>query len=298
MPDGQDSRAAPRRRDMPRKAALPEGAASLWEQPAQPGGRLRAIRRTASVVLWTLACIPVQSVLVRLPGGGKRRFARFYHRVACRLIGLRLRVVGAPAPDHPTLFLSNHSSWLDIPVLGATLEAAFVSKAEVGEWPVVRTVARLGRTVFVSRSRGRTGDEARAMRDRLREGGSLILFPEGTSNDGTRVLPFRSSFLAVADAATRVQPVSVVYDRVGGLPAGRRDRPDYAWYGDMEIGSHFWRLVHRPPAQVTVLLHPPVDPKEFPNRKVLSAAVERVVGEGAAQLRQNRPATPLAIPMR
>jgi 1-acyl-sn-glycerol-3-phosphate acyltransferase len=262
--------------------------------PPFNGGRLRAVRRIAMVLLWTLLCMPVQALLLAMPGEGKRRFARLYHSVLCRLIGLRVQVVGEVAGRTPTLFLSNHSSWLDILVLGGVLEAAFVAKAEIGQWPVVRTVAHLGRTVFVSRSRGRTGQEALAMRERMQEGGSLILFPEGTSNDGGRVLPFRSSFLSVADAAVTVQPVSVVYDRLGGLPACRRDRAIFAWYGDMDLGSHFWRLARRPGGRVTVLLHQPVDPKAFRDRKALTAAVERAVADGAAALRQNRPGLPLA----
>ncbi|MCK8784859.1 1-acyl-sn-glycerol-3-phosphate acyltransferase [Roseomonas sp. NAR14] len=262
------------------------------------GGRLRAVRRITCAVLWTLAAIPVQTVLVALPaplGRGKVAFARFFHATLCRLIGLRVRVIGTPCTEAPVLFLSNHSSWLDIPVLGGVLEAAFVSKEEVGRWPVIRTVARLGRTVFVSRTRGATRGEADVMRARLAEGGSLILFPEGTSNDGCRVLPFRSSFLAVADAARRVQPVSVVYDRIGGLPAFRRDRPLYAWYGDMDIGTHFWRLARYAGARVTVVLHEPADPATLPDRKALAAAAGRVVAESAALLRQNRPAAPLPL---
>lgn len=263
-------------------------------RPRRVSGGLRATRRLAVVLAWTLLCIPVQMVLLGLPGRGKRRFARFYHGVLCRVIGLRVQVVGEVSRDEPALFLSNHSSWLDILVLGSVLEAPFVAKAEVGTWPLIRTVARLGRTVFVSRSRGRTGAEADVMRQRLGEGDSLILFPEGTSNDGTRVLPFRSSFLAVADAAARVQPISVVYDRLGGLPACRRDRPHFAWYGDMDIGSHFWRMARSPRGRVTVLLHEPVDPRAYGNRKVLTQAVEEAVAEGAASLRQNREARPLA----
>jgi len=195
------------------------------------------------------------------------------------------------------LFLSNHSSWLDVLVLGGVLDACFVSKAEVARWPLVNVVAKLGRTVFVSRSRGATGREADAMRAHLAAGESLIIFPEGTSNDGTRTLPFRSSLIGAADTARQVQPVSLVYDRLGGLPACRRDRPLFAWYGDMDIGSHFWRLARRGGAGATILLHEPFSPAALPNRKVLAAEAGRIVAEGAAVLRQNRPAVPLAAPV-
>ena len=92
-----------------------------------------------------------------------------------------------------------------------------------------------------------------------------------------------------------VQPVSLVYDRVGGLPACRRDRPLFAWYGDMDIAMHFWRLARRSGARVTILLHEPADPQLFPNRKILTAAVAEVVAEGASQLRQNRTPVPLKL---
>jgi 1-acyl-sn-glycerol-3-phosphate acyltransferase len=271
------------------------------DSPLGRGNRLRAACRLVLGLFWTLLCIPVQALLVLLPGRGKVWFGGLYHRVLCRIIGLRVRVLGERAdrvPGSAVLFLSNHSSWLDIPVLGGTLQAPFVSKAEVAGWPGISIVAKLGRTVYVSRARGRTGEEARDMRDRLAAGDSLVLFPEGTSSDGTRVLPFRSSFLAVAEAAAAVQPVSVVYDRFGGLPATRRDRPFFAWYGDMEIGSHFWRLARQGGGQVTVLLHEPLDPRAYANRKLLTAAVERVVADGAAALRQGRPARPLAPMMK
>ena len=202
-----------------------------------------------------------------LPGRGKIVFARLYWASLCRLLGLRVRVIGRPArPDgRPVVFASNHSSWLDILALGGVLEACFIAKEEVGRWPVIRTVARLGRTVFVSRRPADTGRERNAMRDRLDAGDNLILFPEGTSSDGSRVLPFRSVFFSVAEAqpgrsCPLIQPVSIVYDQLGGLPIGRASRPVFAWYGDMDLASHFWRLAQHRGLRATVLLHAPVDP--------------------------------------
>ena len=109
------------------------------------------------------------------------------------------------------------------------------------------------------------------MRAVLKAGDNLILFPEGTSSDGSRVLPFRTSFFAVAEARAGeerselplIQPVSVVYDRLGGLPAGRASRPVFAWYGDMDIASHFWRLAQHIGLRATVLVHTPLDPGLF-----------------------------------
>ena len=263
--------------------------------------RLRAIRRGLAVLLWTFACFLVQGVCLLLPGRPKIVFARVYWATVCRLLGLRVRLVGAPPAGRqgrPVVFVSNHSSWLDVAVLGGRLEACFIAKDDVADWPLVKWVARLGRTVFVSRHRARTGRERDTLRARLDAGDSLILFPEGTTSDGSRVLPFRSSFFAIAEGAGAplIQPVSVVYDRLGGLPIGRANRPLFAWYGDMDIASHFWRLAQNQGLRASVLLHAPIDPADYADRKALARGVWQAVADGAAALRQNRPTAPVAPP--
>ncbi len=259
----------------------------------------RAIRRGVSLGIATVPCLLIQAAMMVIPGRGRIVFARLYWAMMCGLMGLRVRVIGQVAgAGRPIVFASNHSSWLDVLVLGGRLDACFVAKSEVGTWPVVSLIARLGRTVYVSRRATRTGRERDDMQGRLGSGDNLILFPEGTSSDGSRVLPFRSAFFAIADGPARalIQPVSVVYDQLAGLPMGRASRPVFAWYGDMDLGGHFWRLAQHRGLRATVLLHQPIDPAHYPSRKALSAAVYAVVADGAAMLRQNRPATPIAQP--
>ena len=254
---------------------------------------LRVVRRAGGVLVWTLPSMAIQAVCLLVPGRAKVVYARFYWRVVSRLLGLHVRVIGTPADTNggPVVFVSNHSSWLDVPVLGGQIAACFVSKNEVGRWPLVGTVARLGRTVFISRQRHATGREREMLRQRLAAGDNLLLFPEGTTSDGSRVLPFRTAFFAVAEGAEPplVQPVSVVYDRLGGLPTGRASRPVFAWYGDMDLASHFWRFAQHRGLRATILLHPPLDPARFASRKALSHAVWQAVADGAGRLRQNRP---------
>jgi 1-acyl-sn-glycerol-3-phosphate acyltransferase len=259
-----------------------------WSHP------LHVVRRAGSVLLWTLPCMAIQSICVLLPGRAKVLHARFYWAVVSRLLGVRVRMIGTPAYDktsRPVVFVSNHSSWLDVPVLGGRLNGCFVSKDEVGAWPFVGTVARLGRTVFISRQRHATARERDAMRERLAHGDNLVLFPEGTTSDGSRVLPFRSSFFAIAEGPDPplIQPVSVVYDRLDGLPTGRASRAIFAWYGDMDLATHFWRFAQHRGLRATILLHAPMDPSSFASRKALSHAVWQAVADGAATLRQNRP---------
>jgi 1-acyl-sn-glycerol-3-phosphate acyltransferase len=280
-----------------------------WIRLLPPGRNvlrgLRASRRLLLVLLCTLVAVPVQAILVLLPGTAKARFPRLYWHAMCRSIGLHVQVIGAPAQrgadGRPIVYVSNHSSWLDILVLGSQLRACFVAKQELRRWPLIATVARLGRSVFVRRRRGSVLHERDDMHARLVAGDNLILFPEGTSSDGSRVLPFRSAFLSIAEQPVTadgmpplVQPVSVVYDRLSGLPTGRANRPLFAWYGDMDIASHFWRLAQYCGLRVTVVMHTTLDPRAFPGRKELTAATWRAAASGAATLRQNRPAAPVS----
>ncbi|MDT7952719.1 MAG: lysophospholipid acyltransferase family protein [Acetobacteraceae bacterium] len=279
-----------------RSPPLDRSAASTQGLP--PGTvteqRLRCARRIILAALWTVPCAIVQAVLLQLPGDGKRRLARRYWAGISRILGVERRVIGAAyAGARPVLFACNHTSWLDVPALGGTLEACFVAKAEVGTWPVVRTIALLGRTVFVSRKASETGRERDAMRARLNDGDDLILFPEGTSSDGSRVLPFRSPFFAVVEASPGnlpplIQPVSIVYDRLDYLPARRSTRPVSSWYGDMDLGSHFWSLARHRHLRASILLHEPIDPAGYPNRKAVAQAVWGVIAAGNAALRQGR----------
>ncbi|AHJ67105.1 1-acyl-sn-glycerol-3-phosphate acyltransferase [Granulibacter bethesdensis] len=274
-----------------------------WQGVFRPHGRIlrrvRAIRRTVFLILWTLTAITIQSVLVVVPGPAKVRFARIFWWMFGRLMGLKVRCIGQKAKRgrlkdgtraRPVLFVSNHSSWLDIVCLGSTLHACFVSKDDVADWPVVKTVARLGRTIFVSRQRGSTLKERDAMTSRLENGDNLVLFPEGTTSDGSRVLPFRSAFLslAVGPNPPLVQPVSIVYDRLASMPTGRSTRAIFAYYGATSIGAHFWRLAQWKGLRASVMLHPPLEPADFPDRKALTNAVYAAVTAGTDALKQGR----------
>ena len=253
-------------------------------------GGPRMVLRLIAVLGWTLICVPVQLVLLRLRGRGNERFARAYWRMVARLIGLRIRVIGTPASagGRPVIFAVNHCSWLDIVALGAVLPGYFIAKGEIASWPGISLVAKLGRTVFVSRMRSRTAAETEALAARLDAGDNLILFPEGTTSDGARVLPFRSSFLAIAAHRARpsVQAVILAYDRLDSLPVCRRDRPLISWYGDMEIVPHF-AVIGRRSLRVTIILDPPLPPP-LPDRKALASLLEARIAAAAADLRQGR----------
>jgi 1-acyl-sn-glycerol-3-phosphate acyltransferase len=292
------------RRATQNRGNLPRFLGASEETPRprfHPLRHLRALRRTLWIALFLPIAMLVQAVLLLLPGREKEIFAAFFWSTVSRMLGLAVRVIGAPArhgahgPQRPIIYVCNHSSWLDIAAIGGQITGRFVAKDDVAGWPIISTIARLGRTVFVSRNRARTLQERDAMHSVLTAGDDLILFPEGTSSDGSRVLPFRSAFLAAAyaDAKPLIQPVSVVYDRLAGLPVGHASRDVFAWYGDMTLAPHFWQVAQYRGKRVTLLFHTPMDPADYPDRKVLTQAIWQVVADGAAALRQNRPAKPL-----
>ncbi len=263
-------------------------------------GQLLAARRVAWILLLTPPACLVQGALLLTSRRGRVEFAVFYWNSVARLLGLRVRVLGAPAgmAERRVIYVCNHSSWMDIPALGGCVRACFVAKDDVAGWPIVGTIARLGRTVFVSRSRQGIGRERDQMRERLVAGDDLILFPEGTSSDGSRVLPFHSSFFAAAYGGPPplIQPVSIVYDRLAGLPVTRSSRTVFAWYGDMDLAPHLWRAAQWRGKRVSLQFHPLLDAADFASRKALSQTTWQIVADGAAALRQNRCVQPVSAP--
>lgn len=248
---------------------------------AAMSSRLRAALRLALFAAWTIFMLvpylPMMAVGSRHLGG----VARAYWRGVVGIIGMRVVVRGDISTARPTLFVANHASYLDIVVLGRLLDAVFVAKREVAGWPGFGFLARVGRTVFVERNRVRVTNEREALHSRLGGGQSLILFPEGTSNDGNRVLPFKSALFSVAEAdELTVQPVSVAYTRIDGVPIGHGWRPFFAWYGDMTLAPHLWTMMGIGRLTVEVVFHPPLAATARRSRKVMAERCHRAVARG------------------
>jgi len=261
---------------------------------------LRLARIVAYLTL-TLPLMPAQAALLWCKSPRARRLPQAYHGWVCRVMGIRLVRRGARSTHRPTLFVANHTSYLDIEIMGAAVEGSFVAKAEVSRWPVFGRLAKLQRTVFVERAdRAGAARQRDEIRRRLDDGDNLILFPEGTSGDGIHLLPFKSTLFAAAeDERVLVQPVSVVYRLLDGIPLGRFYRPFFAWYGDMTMPPHLWKALGLGRLTVAVNFHEPVRLKDFGTRKLLSEHCARVIEQGlAAGLagRDAAPAEPRAVP--
>ncbi len=250
---------------------------------------LRAASITAVFVSVSLLLMPVQWLAVKLRARWRRSLPHAYHRFVCRLMGIKITVLGTPVVGG-VLLAANHSGWLDIPILSAIAPVSFVAKQEVNGWPFFGTLARLQRTVFIRRERSKALEDRDNIRRRLTDGDALVIFPEGTSGDGNRVLRFKSSLLSAAELSVGegdraahhapVQPVSVSYVGLHGLPMGRENRPFFAWYGDMDLVTHLWDALGTGPIDVVVEFHHPLTIDEAGGRKELAAAAETAVRGG------------------
>lgn len=241
----------------------------------------------------TLPLMGVQAVLLALRSPLAAELPRLYHRMCCRILGFRIAAKGVPCDNRPTLFVVNHVSYTDITILGALIKGSFVAKSEVARWPLFGLLAKLQRTVFIERRAYRTAAQRGAIVERLAAGDGLILFPEGTSSDGSRVLPFKSALFSAAAGGAGgrpivVQPVSLAYVRLNGVPMGRLYRPFFAWYGDMDMASHLWTQLGLGIATVSVEFHAPVLASAFASRKALAAYCQGVVAEGVARALSGR----------
>lgn len=244
--------------------------------------RIRPYAVLAVFAMVTIPLMPIQQLFVWTWPWMARLFPMYYHRLVCRILGIRLKIAGKPPQKGPVLIASNHVSWLDIVILSAVAPLSFIAKTEVNSWPFFGSLARLQRTVFVHRNRRHaTGSSRDEMRDRLKQDDILVLFPEGTSSDGNQVLPFKSSFFGAAEyEGVVVQPVSIAYNGHRNLPMNRRLRPFYAWYGDMDLAPHLWEALQMGPIEVTVVCHPPLSLSGEMNRKALAHHAEAEVRRG------------------
>lgn len=254
---------------------------------------LLALQRTLGLLLWTAGSVGVHFAYRICRHRDPLIIPRAWFRGCCRISGIDLKITGSTAANRPVLFVSNHVSYLDIIVLGSVLDGSFVAKAEVSRWPVIGALSRLHRTAFVERRASRAAMQRDTLEIRLEAGDSLILFPEGTSGCGTHILPFKSSLFSLAGNAksgreTTVQPVSIAYTRINGIPTGRLLSPFCAWYGDMTMAPHFWRFLGLGRTAVEVVLHPAVSLSTFGDRKGLAKHCQSAITSATAAARSGR----------
>ncbi|MDU9003231.1 lysophospholipid acyltransferase family protein [Sedimentitalea todarodis] len=247
-------------------------------------GWVRVILRGTALAVLVFGCL-LLLLLIRLvekPFFGLKRpltpyITQFVCRAAFRILGMGFSTSGELMIEHGAV-VANHSSWLDIFALNARKRVYFVSKSEVASWPGIGWLARATGTVFIERNPARAREQTQLFEQRLLAGHKLLFFPEGTSTDGFRILPFKTTLFAAFFSdelrnIAHIQPVNVIYHAPRGEPARF-----YGWWGDMEFAEHLLKtLAVRRPGSVELVYHPAVRVADFANRKALAAHCEGVV---------------------
>lgn len=241
---------------------------------------LRLIYLIVVLTIVTLVLLPVQLLGLWFDLPFRRRLPRFWHKVACHTLGIKVHVHGPLETSEPLLLVVNHVSWTDIMVLGSVADVAFIAKTEVRNWPVFGLLARLQKTIFVAREQKRSaGAQVNEIAERLAGGEIVVLFPEGTTSDGNRLLPIKSSLFGAASSAAEqvpgqmvhVQPVAIAYTGIYGMAMGRYHRTVAAWPGTIGLVPSLLGLLKAGAIDVDVSFGEAIPFRRGDNRKELSA---------------------------
>ncbi|MDH5721882.1 MAG: 1-acyl-sn-glycerol-3-phosphate acyltransferase [Alphaproteobacteria bacterium] len=239
--------------------------------------------------LLCVAIVPPQSAILFFTKG-KKSYALTYiwHRWVCKIFRIKINLSGSPDKSGQIIYIGNHISYLDIPVIASILQyASFVAKEDVEDWPVFGFLSKLQQTAFISRSKENAAKGKQALETMLDDGKSLIIFPEGTSTDGREVLPFKSSLFAIFFKDNlkdiKLQPFTLSMVSANGHEIRTQDDRDlYAWHLNMDtsLAKHLWDFAKSTGAEINLTFHPPLLASDFNDRKTLAKACHETVSKG------------------
>ena len=202
-----------------------------------------------------------------------------FHKLLIWLLSVQIEFEGEINKSNKcNLYISNHISYLDIPILGSNYPLRFVAKSEVEVWPLFGFLAKLARTIFISRNRFDSLNQKSKIFKSLSSDEKVFIFPEGTTSDGNRVLDFKSSsFSALEGKNLIIQPIVILYSELNGIPINRWLRPLIAWYGNMDLKPHLLALVNLRFIKARLIYLDKVNAKNFSSRKNLSKHLENKI---------------------
>ncbi len=244
--------------------------------------KIKAYLVLFALIVWNLIFLPLYAIGSIIPFVNHKRLVTIYHSGLCWLMGVEVKQVGEPSKHPSTLFVSNHVSYLDIPVLSSVINGFFVAKSEIASWPVIKHLAKAQNSIFIERRPSKAKSQIQVLRHNLESGNQLILFPEGTSTNGAEVLPLKSSLFSAAEtdkADILIQPVSVVYGQFLGEGMDQDVRDNFAWYADFPFGPHILKVLGLGNITATVSFSEPVRLSDFENRKACALACETMMRE-------------------
>jgi 1-acyl-sn-glycerol-3-phosphate acyltransferase len=236
------------------------------------------------LILLTTILLPIQSVIRSLNLSSSYVVPMFYHRAVLKLLGIKIKIIGTPSIN-ASLVISNHASWIDIFIISSIIPTSFVAKNDVSKWIFVSYLAKLQKTIFIDRnSPKKLTETSDIIKNRLLNHENVTIFPEGTSTDGNKILPFKTSIFMICEkirgSEIKIQPISIAYKKYNGLTMGRTHRQLIAWYGDMDLLSHLYGIIKAGIFDIEVTFHNKIDISENKTRKEIAKECENLVRLG------------------
>jgi len=232
-------------------------------------------------LLLTLALLPFQFIIVFFIKNYAYIIPYFYHKICLRIFGIKIKTFGKVSINFPILLISNHASYLDIIILGSLFKTSFIAKKEISKWPLLGILAKLQNTIFIDRRVSSLKNQENQIIKHLNEKKNLVIFPEGTSSDGNRVLPFKSSLFNIFEknlnSKILVQTITIVYKKINGIPMNRIERKNITWHSNMDLIPNIFNVLKKLSIEVEVIFNDEFLPsKEYDRKKLALHCWEKI----------------------
>ena len=232
-------------------------------------------------LLLTLALLPFQFIIVFFIKNYAYIIPYFYHKICLRIFGIKIKTFGKVSINSPILLISNHASYLDIIILGSLFKTSFIAKKEISKWPLLGILAKLQNTIFIDRRVSSLKNQENQIIKHLNEKKNLVIFPEGTSSDGNRVLPFKSSLFNIFEknlnSKILVQTITIVYKKINGIPMNRIERKNITWHSNMDLIPNIFNVLKKLSIEVEVIFNDEFLPsKEYDRKKLALHCWEKI----------------------
>ena len=232
-------------------------------------------------LLLTLALLPFQFIIVFFIKNYAYIIPYFYHKICLRIFGIKIKTFGKVSINFPILLISNHASYLDIIILGSLFKTSFIAKKEISKWPLLGILAKLQNTIFIDRRVSSLKKQENQIIKHLNEKKNLVIFPEGTSSDGNRVLPFKSSLFNIFEknlnSKILVQTITIVYKKINGIPMNRIERKNITWHSNMDLIPNIFNVLKKLSIEVEIIFNDEFLPsKEYDRKKLALHCWEKI----------------------
>tara|TARA_E500000178_G_scaffold354202_1_gene422423 strand:+ start:29 stop:781 length:753 start_codon:yes stop_codon:yes gene_type:complete len=240
---------------------------------------LVAFLKVFLIILVIVILGPIQYVFITFKVKYKAYIPQLFHKIILKVLGVKVKLIGKKTTARPLVLIGNHTSYLDIIILGSIMPICFIAKEEIRSWFLFGFLAKMQNTIFIKRKNFKTKQSLDYIKNQLSSNSAIVLFPEGTTNTGKRVLSFKSSLFNLFENNNilRLQNFSLCYTHVNTMPIDNRTRPQISWYGDMNIVSHLSNLLKFSCINTTVVFHPMSSIKNMSRKAIAISSINQVI---------------------